>query len=96
VSESFRIGDSTVIKLEQDTEKSLIDSIKRFFTEELDDDIGDLKALLVLDFCLREIGPSIYNQAIADAQSFFQEKSLDLGAARYEPEFGFWQKQRGA
>jgi uncharacterized protein (DUF2164 family) len=87
--------DPMAIKLEQDTERSLIESVKRFFAEELDDDIGDLKALLVLDFCVREIGPSIYNQAIADAQSFFQEKSLDLGAARYEPEFGFWQKKRG-
>ena len=77
------------IKIESDVEKQLIDSIKRFFAEEMDDDIGDLKALLVLDFFLREIGPSVYNQAIADAQSFFQEKSLDLGAARYEPEFAF-------
>jgi uncharacterized protein (DUF2164 family) len=84
------------IKLQQDTEKFLTDSIKRFFAEELDEDIGDLKAFLVLDFCLKQIGPSIYNQAIADAQAFFQEKSLDLGAARYEPEFGFWQKPRGA
>ena len=77
-------------------EKQLIDSIKRFFAEEMDDDIGDLKALLVLDFFLREIGPSVYNQAIADAQSFFQEKSLDLGAARYEPEFAFWPRAQGA
>jgi len=84
------------IKLREDAEKQLLDSIKRFFAEELDDDIGDLKAMLVLDFCVREIGPSVYNQAIADAQAFFQEKSLDLGAARYEPEFGFWGKPRGA
>jgi uncharacterized protein (DUF2164 family) len=82
------------IELTKDTEKSLIESIKRFFSEELDEDIGDLKALLVLDYFLREIGPSVYNQAIADAQSFFQEKSLDLGAARYEPEFAFWKKHR--
>lgn len=80
--------------MREDAEKQLIDSIKRFFAEELDDDIGDLKAMLVLDFCVREIGPSIYNQAIADAQMFFQEKSLDLGSARYEPEFGFWKKPR--
>lgn len=84
------------ITLEPDIEKHLISSIKRFFAEELDDDIGDLKALLVLDFCLREIGPGIYNQAIVDAQAFFQEKSLDLGAARYEPEFAFWRKPHGA
>ena len=56
------------------------------------DEIGDLKAMRVLDFCIKEIGPSIYNQAIADAQSYFQEKASDLGGARYEAEFDFWKK----
>ena len=39
---------------------------------------------------MREIGPSIYNQAIADAQSYIQEKAADLCGARYEAEFDFW------
>jgi len=84
------------IKLEKNTEKYLVDSIKRFFAKELDDDIGNLKATRVLDFCLREIGPSIYNQAIADAQAYIQEKAADLGGERYEPEFHFWKKQGNA
>lgn len=36
------------IKFEKQTEKYLIESIKRFFAEELDDNIGDLKASRVL------------------------------------------------
>jgi uncharacterized protein (DUF2164 family) len=80
------------IKLQKESEKYLIGSIKRFFAESMDDDIGDLKASLVLEFCVREIGPSIYNQAIADAQSYFQEKASDLGGARYEAEFDYWKK----
>jgi uncharacterized protein (DUF2164 family) len=83
------------IELQKDTEKYLIESIKRFFAEELDDDIGDLKAMHVLDFFAREIGPSVYNQAIADAQTYFQEKVLDLSGVRYEAEFDFWKKDRG-
>ena len=59
---------------------------------ELDDDTGDLEAARVLDFCIREIGPSVYNQAIADAQAYIQEKVSDLGGERYEPEFFFWKK----
>jgi len=78
------------IKLQKDTEKYLLGSIKRFFEQNLDADIGDLKAALVLDFCVREIGPSIYNQAIADAQVYFQEKAADLGGSRFEAEFDFW------
>ena len=80
------------IRLQKDTEKYLLGSIKRFVAENLDADIGDLKASLFLEFCVREIGPSIYNQAIADAQAYFQEKTSDLGGERYEPEFFFWKK----
>lgn len=83
------------INLAKDTERCLTDSIKRFFAADMDDEIGDLKALRILDFCLEEIGPSIYNQAIADAQTFFQEKVLDLGAVRYEVGFDYWKKPRG-
>ncbi len=31
------------IKLEKDTEKYLLASIRRFFADDMDDDIGDLK-----------------------------------------------------
>ena len=80
------------MKFEPETEKHLLYAIKRFFAEELDTDIGDLKASRVLDFFVGDIGPNIYNQAIADAQSYFMEKTSDLAGVRYEPEFDFWQK----
>ncbi|MCG6921808.1 MAG: DUF2164 domain-containing protein [Acidobacteria bacterium] len=82
------------ITLLPETEKRLYVSIKRFFAEKLDDDIGDLKARLVLDYCLREIGPTIYNQAIADAQAWMQGKVADLDGSRFEPEFNFWKDDR--
>ena len=46
----------------------------------------------MLDFCVREIGPSIYDQAIADAQEYFQEKAADLAGARFAAEFDYWTK----
>jgi len=81
------------VKLSSETEKALISSIKRFFLEELEQDIGDLKAMRVLEFCMHEIGPGIYNQAIADAQSILQEKVSDLSGVLYEPEAGFWRRK---
>ena len=62
------------VKLEKETEKHLLSSIKRFYAEEMEEDIGDLKAMRYLDFCLREIGPSIYNQAVIDAQGYMQDR----------------------
>ncbi len=55
------------IVFDERTEEYLLGSIRRFFAENLDDDIGDLKARSVLDFFVRELGPSVYNQAILDA-----------------------------
>lgn len=78
------------MKFDKQTETHLLDSIKRFFAQEMDADIGDLKALRVLDFFAEEIGPSVYNQAIADAQAYFSEKVSDLAGVAYEPEFDFW------
>jgi len=80
------------IKLQKDAEKYLVGSIKRFFVEELDADIGDLKAARVLEYLVREIGPSIYNQAIADAQTYIQEKAAELPGSRFEAEFDYWKK----
>lgn len=78
------------IELQKETQQQLVSSIKQFFTEHMDAEIGDLKARLVLDFCVKEIGPSIYNQAIADAQQYMTERVADLGGARFEEEFGYW------
>jgi uncharacterized protein (DUF2164 family) len=81
------------IALSKDTQEHLTVSIKRFFSEELDEDIGDMKAGRVLDFVLREIAPSVYNQAIADARAYVEEKVAELGDVRYQPEFEFWKKR---
>jgi uncharacterized protein (DUF2164 family) len=80
------------MKLEKETEKYLLGSIKRFFAEEMEVEIGDLKAMRVLDFFVAEIGPSVYDQAIADAQAYFAEKVSDLAGVHYEPEFDFWKR----
>lgn len=81
------------IRIDERTEQCLLESIKRFFAEELEEDIGDLKARTVLDFFVREIGPGVYNQAIADAQSFFEHAVSDLAGVHYEPELDYWTKR---
>jgi uncharacterized protein (DUF2164 family) len=80
------------ITLSDDVRQRLTASIKRYFDENMDEEIGDLKASLLLDYCLQEIGPAIYNRAIADAQAYMQEKAVDLDGTCYEPEFAYWKK----
>jgi uncharacterized protein (DUF2164 family) len=80
------------IGIPKKSRERMILSIQRYFTENMDEEIGELKASLLLDFCLREIGPSIYNQAVADAQVFMRDRVSDLEGSCFEPEFGFWKK----
>jgi uncharacterized protein (DUF2164 family) len=75
------------IVLSEDSRKSAVAALRGYFAANLDEEIGDLKAGLLLDFILSELGPSVYNQAIADARSFFEERSNDLAAVCYRDEF---------
>lgn len=82
--------------LSDETTRQLRASIKRYFAENLDQDIGDLQADLLLDYALREIGPTVYNQAIADAQAYFQGRVADLEGVCYQKELTYWSPQAGA
>jgi uncharacterized protein (DUF2164 family) len=80
------------IELSKDATARMIASIKRYFAESMEDEIGDLKASLLLDFFVREIAPTIYNKAIADAQAYMQDRVGDLENSCYQPEFAYFKK----
>lgn len=78
------------ITLRPDTQKQILASIKRYVAETFDQDIGDLKAGLFLDYVLKEIAPSVYNQAISDAQAYFTARTQDLDGVCFEKELTYW------
>jgi len=80
------------ITLAKDVKQRLIVSIQRYVSENLETDIGELQSSLFLQFCMEEIGPAVYNQAISDAQRYMQERSLDLENSCYAPESTYWPK----
>ena len=82
--------DKPPLRLSDDARKKAIASIRQYFSTELAQDIGDLKASLILDYFLAEIGPAVYNTAIADAKTFFDERAADLAALCTRDEFTYW------
>jgi uncharacterized protein (DUF2164 family) len=82
--------DRSPLKISDDARKRAIASIRQYFSSELSQDIGDLKASLLLDYFLDEIGPAVYNAAIADAKTFFDERASDLAALCAREEFTYW------
>ena len=83
------------IALPPDARKQALASIKQYVSENLGEDLGDLQAGLFLDYILEDIGPSIYNRAIQDAQAYLQERVADLEGVCHEKEFRYWPAQRG-
>ena len=81
----------TAIELSKQHRNDAIASLQRYFEENLEP-IGDLPAGLLLNYILEEIGPAIYNKAIADAQSQLQLRVADLTGELYVDEFQYWRK----
>jgi len=81
------------VSVQPDKLKQLQTSLKRYLIENFDSEAGDLKAKLLLDFCLQEVGAVVYNQAIADAQAYFQARAADLDGVCYQHEFTYWQRK---
>ncbi len=73
-----------------EAKQAAIASLKRYFAEHWDLDIGDLKADLLLDYVTRELGPLYYNAAISDAQTYLRDRVADLEGVCFEKEFTFW------
>jgi len=80
-----------LIHLDKQHRNDAIASLQRYFEENLEP-IGDLPAGLLLNYILEEIGPAIYNKAIADAQSQLQLRVADLTGELYADEFQYWRK----
>jgi uncharacterized protein (DUF2164 family) len=66
------------IELDDQTRRRLVESIKHYFAEDRGEEIGDLQASFLLDFVLREVGPAVYNCALADAQAYLRNVVGDL------------------
>ena len=78
------------IEISKQARASAIASIRRYFEENMPEPIRDLQAELLLNFFLEEIGPVIYNNAIADAQARLQQRVADLNGELYADEFQYW------
>jgi len=78
------------IEISQQARADAVASLQRYFEENLPEPIGELPAGLLLDFVIEEIGPVIYNRAIADAQARMATRVSDLSGELFADEFQYW------
>ena len=80
------------IELPNAAQQTAIASIQRYFQQHMDEPIGNITAGALLGFFLEEIGPLVYNQAVADVQQRLQARIQEIDLEVYEDEFQYWSK----
>lgn len=80
------------IEIDKDARAEAVRSIERWFRENRDEPIGNVAALGLLGFFLEEIGPLIYNRAVADVQERLSMRVAEVDIEIHEEPFGYWRK----
>ncbi|MCU7853423.1 MAG: DUF2164 domain-containing protein [Candidatus Thiodiazotropha sp. (ex Monitilora ramsayi)] len=74
------------IEFSKDEKEIITKKIQMYFSEELDQIIGQFDAQFLLDFFSDEIGPYFYNRGLYDAQSILEKRMESITEAIYEIE----------
>jgi uncharacterized protein (DUF2164 family) len=83
------------IELPKQARERAVASIERWFEHERGERVGNITASALLGFLLEEIGPSIYNQAVADVQERLAQRVAEIDVEIHADEFGYWRKFEG-
>ena len=84
------------IELSKEARAQAIASIERYFNENMEQRIGNIAAGALLTFFLEEIGPTVYNKAVAEVQERMQARVIELDIEVHEEEFQYWPRQAKA
>lgn len=80
------------IEISKEARKQAVASIERYFLENMEEKIGNIAAGALLGFFLEEIGPLVYNRAVADVQERLQSRIMEIDIEVHEDEFQYWRK----
>jgi uncharacterized protein (DUF2164 family) len=82
------------IELTKEEIADIVPSLRRYFREELELEISEMRAKFLLNYFLKEIAPLAYNQGVKDAESYFRGRVEDLSGTCFEPALTWWLKKK--
>ena len=80
------------IELSKEARKEAVASIERYFQENMEERIGNIAAAGLLNFFLEEIGPVVFNKAVAEVQERLQVRLSEIDLEVHEDEFQYWRR----
>ncbi|MEC5398357.1 DUF2164 domain-containing protein [Uliginosibacterium sp. H1] len=80
------------IEISREARAEAIASIERYFRENMEEPIGNIAAGALLGYFLEEIGPLVYNQAVADVQAHLRTRIDEVDIEVQQDAFGYWRR----
>lgn len=78
------------IELSKEEIADVLPSLRRYFREEFDEELTELRSKLLLDYIMREIAPLAYNRGVKDAEQYFRARVEELPATCFEDPLTYW------
>ena len=82
------------LTLTKEEAEQVIPSLQRYFREEFDQELSEMRARFLLDYLQQEIAPLAYNRGVKDAERFFRGKIEDLTGTCYEDPLTYWTRKK--
>ena len=75
-----------MIDFSNEEKEAIVAKLQRYFSDELDQEIGQFDAEFLLDFFAEEIGKLFYNRGLYDAQAILESRMDNIVEAISELE----------
>jgi uncharacterized protein (DUF2164 family) len=82
------------IELTKQQTEDVVHSLRKYFREELDQEIPEMRARFLLEYVLKEIAPFAYNKGVKDVESRLRATIEDLPSICFEEELGYWRGKK--
>jgi len=72
----------------------IIPSLQKYFREEFEQELSEMRARFLLEYFQKEIAPLAYNKGVKDAEQYFRSKTEDLTGICYEQPLTYWSRRK--
>ena len=80
----------------KEQESEILSSLRRYFSENLDCELSEMRAGFLLEYLMSEIGPFAYNKGVEDARKYFAAMTEDLPGTCFQEPMAYWKNHRAA
>lgn len=73
-----KVSEMEKIDFSKEEKEAMVQKVKMYFREELEQDIGSFDAEFLIDFFAGEMGGFFYNRGLYDAETLISEKVSEI------------------